>query len=296
MLYDVALRITQQYDQPITSSRQILRLMPLPLAGEQQVIAASLTIEPQTTDRSDSVDFFGNTVVDVGFAQTLEQIVYRLSARVRRETPAHSLPLSPMLDGLAQELANVRSLGPDAPHHFLPPSIRAPHVAAIEDFALSVKNAMPHANTLALVQGIGSALHAELQFDADATTVDTPVTEAFEARRGVCQDFSHIMIVALRALGIPAGYVSGFLRTIPPPGQERLQGADAMHAWVMAWCGFETGWIEYDPTNDMLVATDHIVVARGRDYADVAPVKGSLRTSGMQDATHAVDIIEVPAR
>jgi len=97
----------------------------------------------------------------------------------------------------------------------------------------------------------------------------------------------------LRTAGVPAGYVSGFLRTIPPKGQPRLQGADAMHAWVRAWCGLEVGWVEYDPTNAVFSGTDHIIIARGRDYSDVAPVKGVLRTSGQQDADHAVDVIEV---
>ena len=101
------------------------------------------------------------------------------------------------------------------------------------------------------------------------------------------------MITALRALGIPAGYVSGFLRTYPPEGQERLEGADAMHAWVRAWCGGETGWVQIDPTNDMMVGADHIVVALGRDYTDVAPVKGSHRAMGGHATTHQVDVAPV---
>jgi transglutaminase-like putative cysteine protease len=130
-----------------------------------------------------------------------------------------------------------------------------------------------------------------MTFDPKATDVLTEPAEAFARRRGVCQDFSHIMIAALRGLGIPAGYVSGFLRTIPPRGKRRLEGADAMHAWVQAWCGAEMGWVEYDPTNDLAVAADHIVVARGRDYADVAPVTGALRISGPHKSTQKVDVV-----
>jgi transglutaminase-like putative cysteine protease len=103
------------------------------------------------------------------------------------------------------------------------------------------------------------------------------------------------MIACLRGVGVPAGYVSGFLRTIPPPGEARLEGADAMHAWVRAWCGSETGWVEFDPTNAVVVGTDHILVARGRDYGDVAPVKGVLRTAGAQKIEHAVDVVAVAA-
>jgi transglutaminase-like putative cysteine protease len=99
------------------------------------------------------------------------------------------------------------------------------------------------------------------------------------------------MIAGLRSIGVPAGYVSGFLRTTPPKGQPRLEGADAMHAWVRAWCGKEGGGVEYDPTNDLMVGTDHVVVGYGRDYADVAPLKGVLRTSGGQAGTHRVDLV-----
>jgi transglutaminase-like putative cysteine protease len=103
------------------------------------------------------------------------------------------------------------------------------------------------------------------------------------------------MIACLRSIGIPAGYVSGFLRTMPPPGQERLEGADAMHAWVRAWCGAKMGWVEFDPTNGIWVSDQHLAVAHGRDYGDVAPVRGIVRTSGGQASTQAVDVIPIGA-
>ena len=145
------------------------------------------------------------------------------------------------------------------------------------------------------VRAVGLALHRDMHFDPEATTVDTPPAEAFARRHGVCQDFAQVMIACLRGVGIPAGYVSGFLRTNPPPGQPRLEGADAMHAWVRAWCGWQAGWVEFDPTNAISAGTDHIVVARGRDYGDVAPVKGVLRIAGEQKTEHAVDVIPVDA-
>ena len=143
------------------------------------------------------------------------------------------------------------------------------------------------------MRAVGLALHRDMRFDPDATTVDTPPAEAFARRHGVCQDFAQVMIACLRGVGIPAGYVSGFLRTNPPPGQPRLEGADAMHAWVRAWCGWQAGWVEFDPTNAIPAGTDHIVVARGRDYGDVAPVKGILRIAGEQTSEHAVDVVPV---
>jgi len=144
-----------------------------------------------------------------------------------------------------------------------------------------------------LLEAIGRQLNADMTFDDTATHVNTPVASAFAARRGVCQDYTHIMITCLRALGVPAGYVSGYLRTHPPKGQARLEGADAMHAWVRAWCGVDAGWVEYDPTNAAFPGTDHIVVAFGRDYDDIAPVRGVLRASGPNLTSQSVDVLAV---
>jgi len=145
--------------------------------------------------------------------------------------------------------------------------------------------------TLQAVEAIGLAINRDMTFEPGSTQVNTPPEEAFARRRGVCQDFSHIMIGCLRAIGIPAGYVSGFLRTKPPEGKPRLEGADAMHAWVRAWYGPRIGWIEYDPTNGVRSGDQHIVVAYGRDYGDVAPVRGVVRISGAQKSSQAVDVV-----
>ena len=136
-------------------------------------------------------------------------------------------------------------------------------------------------------------IRRDFTYDPEATEVSTPLAEAFAQRHGVCQDFAHIMIAGLRGLGLPAAYVSGYIRTIPPPGQKRLEGADASHAWALLWCGPETGWIGLDPTNDLIVADDHIVTAVGRDYADVAPLDGVLIGPGSQKIGIAVDVIPV---
>ena len=121
----------------------------------------------------------------------------------------------------------------------------------------------------------------------------TSPADAFAKRSGVCQDFAHVMIAGLRGLGLPALYVSGYIRTIPPPGKARLAGADASHAWVSVWCGQEFGWLGLDPTNAIPVGDDHIVVALGRDYSDAAPVEGVILSSGGQKLDVAVDVIPV---
>jgi transglutaminase-like putative cysteine protease len=133
----------------------------------------------------------------------------------------------------------------------------------------------------------------DFKYDPKATVISTPLKEVFEKRHGVCQDFAHVMIAGLRGLGLPAAYVSGYLRTIPPPGKPRLQGADATHAWVSVWCGAEIGWIGFDPTNDLLVENDHIILAVGRDFSDVSPVDGIIVGSRKQKLAVAVDVLLV---
>lgn len=138
-----------------------------------------------------------------------------------------------------------------------------------------------------------AAIYEQFAYDSSATRADTPVLDAFLARHGVCQDFAHVMIVAARAYGIPAAYVSGYLRTRPPPGMQRLVGADAMHAWAALWCGEALGWVGFDPTNNVFATTDHIFVAMGRDYSDVAPLDGVFRGGGQQTMFFSVDVAPV---
>ena len=289
-LYDISLQITYSYDSPAGSSRTLLRMQPRTLP-DQQLISGFVGTDPLPEFRRDGVDFFGNGTTEVTHGQALSEIVFRFDGRVRRNPGPAPLDLSTSLERLDHEIAAVRGLGWESPHHYLSDSDHVGHDPEIAAFARdTIASGM---STMGAVQAVSQALHREMAFDPVATDVSTPPIEAFRTRRGVCQDFSHIMIAALRSVGIPAGYVSGFLRTIPPEGQERLEGADAMHAWVQAWCGAETGWIQIDPTNDMLAGADHVTVALGRDYADVAPVKGSHRTAGRHTTMHQVDVVPV---
>lgn len=289
MLYDLSLEISYDYASPANSGRHALRLMPASLPGAQRLISSSIKLSPRPSERRDRTDFFGNAVTDVVYRTSHSDLVFELSARVERTATSEELDISPPLRALPRELAALQTLAADEPVHFLAASPRLPLSPAFAVYAQ--EHLAPEMSAVAAVEAVGKALHVDLEFDAEATTVDTPALEAFERRHGVCQDFSHIMIACLRSIGIPAGYVSGFLRTLPPDGQPRLEGADAMHAWVRAWCGVEVGWIEYDPTNALRVGQDHIVVARGRDYGDAAPVKGVLRTAGEQTTGHKVDVI-----
>jgi len=264
-------------------------MTPADVPGRQRTITSLLEIKPAPDERFARTDFFGNTLVEAAFRAPHAAIVFRLRSRVERFAEPASPDMSPQLDALGGEIAAVRSLAPEAPQHFLADS---PRVTARAEFgAYARSHIQPGMTTLEVVEAVGKAIDRDMTFDPDATDVNTPPEEAFARRHGVCQDFSHIMIGCLRAIGVPAGYVSGFLRTNPPAGQARLEGADAMHAWVRAWCGAKMKWVEYDPTNGMFSGDDHIIVAYGRDYGDVAPVRGVVRISGGQKSTQAVDVV-----
>ena len=289
MLYDLSLHMGYIYDVPASGARHILRLMPLSLPNRQRLIAGSVKITPGPDEQSHFTDFFQHPATSILVREPHERLDIRMQARVQVESQPVGADFSPLLAKLPEEINDCWSIDPSSPHHFLGSSPRLPDTREIADYSRQWKSA--NLTTLQIAHAVCAQVHKDFVYDTEATTVDTTPREAFRLKRGVCQDFSHVMIIALRSLGIPAGYVSGFLRTIPPPGKERLEGADAMHAWVRIWCGETAGWIELDPTNNIPAGTDHIVVAYGRDYSDVAPVIGVLKSYGNQEAVQAVDLI-----
>ncbi|SFE75024.1 transglutaminase family protein [Roseivivax sediminis] len=293
MRYDLTLRIVYDYGGPAPTARHVMRIMPRQIAEEQIVEDVRLRVDPEPGEIAHRADFWGNPVTEMGFHAPVTRLEMQVRAQLERLTRPELLDLSPPLPRLGAEIAARRALSPEQPHHFLSPSPRVAPDMLITEFARQCLD--PGMTVLAAVRAVGRALHGHMTFDAKATDVNTPPGAAFAARHGVCQDFTHVMIAGLRSVGIPAGYVSGFLRTDPPPGRKRLAGADAMHAWLRAWCGAEIGWIEYDPTNDVMVGSDHIVVAVGRDYSDVAPIKGTVRTAGRQASRHSVDLVPLGA-
>ncbi len=291
MLYDLSLHIGYRYEVPATGAHHMLRLLPLSLPDRQRLVAGAITVSPEPDEISTFNDFFRHPTSHAILRGPHEKLDIRMQARVMVQAQPMAADFSPLLDRLPQEIGETWSLDAESPHHFLGTSPRLPRDKAIAAYVRSMLK--PSMTVRQIAETLCSHIHKDFKYDVEATTVDTTPAEAFDKKRGVCQDFSHVMIVALRSLGIPAGYVSGFLRTIPPPGKERLEGADAMHAWVRIWCGKLTGWLELDPTNDIAAGTDHIVVGYGRDYADVAPVIGVLKSYGSHQTDQAVDVIPV---
>lgn len=288
MIYSIRLTIAHTYNHPAANSRHLIRVLPKTIPQRQHLTTHLLETSPQPDVQSEVTDFFGNVATTCVHIESHSEMSIRLVSHVELFQPPVWRDVSPSLTKLPAEWETLRDLSADSPLHFLGPTPRLATDKAIAQFAQDVSD--PAASAAEMVIRIGKALHDFMAFDSNATTVDTSASEAFRLRRGVCQDFSHIMILALQALGIPAAYVSGYLRTLPPEGGVKLEGVDAMHAWVRAWCGAAQGWIEYDPTNATLVGSDHIVVGYGRDYSDVPPVSGHLRSSGGQRNSQAVDV------
>lgn len=289
MDYDIRLRLAYEYAAPAAGGQHLARVLPLDLDGIQQVLSARLELLPAPVERSEFRDFFGNRVVRAAYRDAHDGLEALMHARVRVARTPPGLDLSPPLPALAEEIASVWSLAPQAPHHFVGASPYVPLLDPVTRYA--ARSAVGGRSVRACVEDLCRRIHDDFDYDGEATEVDTPLAVAFAQRRGVCQDFTHVMIAGLRGLGIPAGYVSGFLRTVPPPGQPRLEGADATHAWVRAWCGRQMGWLEFDPTNAILAGDDHIVIAYGRDYGDVSLINGVLKTSGGQESSQSVDVL-----
>lgn len=291
MLYDVRLELHYDYEGFVHGDRHLVRVAPASIPGKQRVIASSISFDPRPDSETTFVDFFGNHVTTIAFAGYHNQLDVRLQARIGVEEEAPPADFSPDLATLQRELQASWSLGPSSPHHFLAPSPRIALNKQITDYARECTR--DTLSTRAAAMAFCRAIHRDFAYDKKSTNVDTTPLEAFHQRKGVCQDFVHVMIAGLRGIGIPAGYVSGFLRTIPPKGKPRLEGADAMHAWTRVWCGQHDGWVEFDPTNNMLAGADHLTIGYGRDYADISPIVGVLRTSGGHDTKQSVDVVRI---
>ena len=291
MRYDIRLTMEFAYEGQSGGGRHAIRVLPRSIDGVQRLVAGHVDVAAKPAERHERLDFFGTDVVDFAYDAVEGDLVYHARARVERAARRIDLTSSASLAGLPGELAKCAALDALAPIHFLAASPWIAPDAAVARYAREVAGG--RASVYEAASALNASIYRDMRYDAEATDVNTPLGEAFAERHGVCQDFSHIMIAGLRHLGIPAASVSGYLRTIPPEGAVRLEGADAMHAWVAAWCGTELGWVEFDPTNDLVVASDHIVVGYGRDYGDVAPVRGVIRTAGSQTTRQAVDVVPV---
>lgn len=288
MLYSVSHRTKFVYEFPVRFARCNLRLHPIDWDG-QTVESYKLAIEPASAvsaGRDNGYRVIGERFVLEKPASELV-IASRSRIRVDRVTPEPDAD-DPSVAAAASGALEARALDTMAPANFLYPS---PLIRAFPEIAdWCAAELRPERGIVAAGLTLAQAIQTSFHYDGSATELDTSPAQAFAARRGVCQDFAQIMISGARSAGLAAAYVSGYLRTIPPPGKERLVGADATHAWVMLWCGPERGWLGFDPTNGCMVGSDHIVAAIGRDYADVAPIDGVFVGHDGQKIEVSVDV------
>jgi transglutaminase-like putative cysteine protease len=289
VIYDIHHVTTYAYGSSVTFSHCALRLLPKDEPG-QIVHVSGLDIDPVPTQLVERVCFFGNRLTSITIATAHRELVVevRTSIEIDRPAPPPAAETLPWEEVREKAFASA-SLDNDSPTHFLHPSRFVPRFQPAADYAQ--KSFAPGRPVLEGAMELMRRIKTDFRYDSKATIVSTPLSEAFEKRHGVCQDFAHIMIAGLRGIGLPAHYVSGYIRTIPPPGKPRLQGADAMHAWVSVWCGAQWGWVGLDPTNNCMIGNDHIILARGRDYADISPVAGIILGSREQDVDVEVDVV-----
>lgn len=293
MIYDVRHITEIGYATPIRHARLNLRLRPAPWPG-QTVSDYALRVTPAPTDREDEEGPYVVTVSRVMLTQPIDRLTIDSRFRVTVAPPAPFDPqATPSIRAVRAAAATRRDLSKFGPAPYLYPSRIVGAEPEITRWAAPFLADADRPVGLAAA-GLMHALYRDFAYDPAATQTETAPIDAFRQRRGVCQDFAHVMIAALRAYGLPAAYVSGYLRTLPPPGQPRLIGADATHAWVHLWCGAEAGWIGFDPTNDCTTAADHIFTAMGRDYADVAPVDGVFYGGAGQEMQVSVDVAPRP--
>lgn len=279
---------TYRYSSPVELAHHVAVLRPRG-DGVQQLLSFDLHIEPTPPHPCSELDVYGNTRTLFSLTSAHESLHVRATSRVR-VLPATHRPLAPSWETARARWRYESGQTLDAAVEFV---FDSPLVARHESLRAWAEPSFPPGRALdAAAIDLMHRLHDEFTYEPQSTHVGTPLLEAFEQRHGVCQDFAHIMIGALRSLGLAARYVSGYLLTEPPPGQPRLQGADASHAWVaVGWPGSgsaksadpkaaDTVWLELDPTNDCEAGIGHIRLAYGRDYADVTPLRGVIRGGG----------------
>lgn len=287
---DVSYRVRHttlyRYGQSVSLSHHLAHLLPRN-TPTQWVSAYRLDIAPPPAGRREDVDYFGNPFVYFAYETPHGEMTVETELQV---TLAERSPVDPAATPGWETLAARLQSPPAADIEASEFRFDSALIAAGPVFAEFARPSFP-AGRPVLAGGIDliSRIHAEFTFDATATDIATPLDEVMRERRGVCQDFAHLFIAAMRSLGLAARYVSGYIRTVPPPGQARLQGADASHAWASLYCG-EAGWVDLDPTNDLVVGQDHVTLAWGRDFDDVSPLRGVLTGGSHQSLKVAVDV------
>ena len=270
-----------RYASPVVLSQQLLHLAPRVLPW-QAVHSHRVTVDPAAGEFDEREDYYGNRTVHLLLAAPHEELVVRAESEVEvapREKAALGAPSVPW-DAVRDRMRSLTEPPLAEPSAFL---YESPHVETWREITDYAAKSFPRGRAmLDATLDLARRIHKDFTFDKKATSVATPLRQVLKQRRGVCQDFAHLMIGCLRATGLAARYVSGYILTLPPPGRPRRVGADASHAWVSVHCGEAAGWIDIDPTNDCLVDDEHVTLGWGRDFGDVTPMRGVILGGGEQ--------------
>ncbi len=290
MKYRISHRTRYQYAEPVSLCHSLVHLKPRQ-GHYQHCLSSQLRVDPWPAVNREHEDFFGNRVNYFSIQQPHEALEVTAISEVEVTRPT-----IPDLSG-TPAWEQVRDLLGDREHPrlatkqvFTLPSPQVPLDAAARAFAAA--SFTPGRPLLEATCDLMARIFTEFAYDPHFTTIATPIAEVMEHRRGVCQDFAHVAIAGLRGLGLAARYVSGYLETLPPPGQAKLQGSDASHAWFAVLVP-ELGWIDFDPTNNLIPGEQHITTALGRDFHDVTPMRGIFYGGGSHELTVAVDVNRV---
>jgi transglutaminase-like putative cysteine protease len=287
-----------RYASDVEQAHHVAMLTPASL--DKQILHSHvLDVMPRATSFAQSLDEEGDKRAYFEIATPHRELVVTAKSEVTtRALPVQqqgkldrvALPVSEPWESVVEALRYRVDHAFDAAIAFVQPSPLAPIEKAFANYTVDL--ASPGVPIYKLASELAQRIHREFKYSPATTEVDTPPLEALRAKRGVCQDFAQVMIACVRSLGLPARYVSGYLLTNPPPGQTRLVGADASHAWVSVYCP-KSGWLEFDPTNNCLAGESHVVVAYGRDYGDVPPLRGVIRGGGAHELKVAVTVMPV---
>ena len=289
MIFRVIHRTVYDYTEAVTVSHHAARVKPR-LTSAQERADFALRILPEPSVQTMRTDYFGNRVCFF----SIQQIHHRLevtatSLVVARTVTPPALALSPPWSQVVELFQDPVSPEVVEEYQF---RFNSPMVCATPELADYARESFREKTPLLVgVQDLNRRIYQDFKYDPVATTVATPLDEVVANRRGVCQDFAHLAIACLRSLGLPARYVSGYLRTHSPADKRHLVGADASHAWFSVFCP-SVGWVDFDPTNNLLPAEEHITVAYGRDFSDVSPVSGILVGGGSHEVKVSVQVDE----
>ncbi len=289
LTYRIQHATTYHYSSPVRVCHNLLMLAPRSDPCTK-VVNHRLQIRPNPHSLRRRDDYFGNIVHSFAIEESHRQLSIVSTARVHvtaREVEDQPIAWNAVREQIASQ-TDPRWL--EACRF----GFNSPRIQASREFAEYAAVSFRSGRSIVdATRELSSRIHRDFRYDTRATHVNTSTEEAFRLRSGVCQDFAHIQIACLRSMGLCARYVSGYLRTVPPPGKERLIGADQSHAWLSVYCGADNGWVDFDPTNDCVTGTNHIPISWGRDYSDVAPMRGVFIGGGEHRMEVSVDVLPV---